>query len=92
MESLDLNSGAIAPVAHESDLFALRVTGTLPADLDGAPLEASPALRCRLVEGQGCLADAFAPSESAVSTPMVCRYVDRWEYTTPLGLPVVPDV
>src|SRR5439155_18114011 len=21
-----------------------------------------------------------------------CRYCDRWEYTTPLGFPVVPDV
>jgi len=40
----------------------------VPADLDGAPLEASPALRCRLVEGQGCLADAFAPSESGAVT------------------------
>jgi hypothetical protein len=27
-----------------------------------------------------------------INTPMVCKNVDRCEYTTPLGLPVVPLV
>ena len=33
-----------------------------------------------------------APSESAVIAPNVCKYVERWLYTTPFGLPVVPLV
>ena len=33
-----------------------------------------------------------APRLSAVIAPIVCRNVDRWVYTTPLGLPVVPLV
>ncbi len=36
--------------------------------------------------------DSRAPSESAVIAPMVWRNVDRCEYTTPFGLPVVPLV
>lgn len=34
---------------------------------DGAP-QTSPALGCRLVEGQGCFADAYAPTESGAVT------------------------
>jgi hypothetical protein len=33
-----------------------------------------------------------APRLSAVIAPIVCRNVERWVYTTPLGLPVVPLV
>jgi hypothetical protein len=33
-----------------------------------------------------------APSESAVSAHIVCMNVELCEYTTPFGLPVVPDV
>ena len=33
-----------------------------------------------------------APSESTVIAPKVCRNVERWLYTTPFGLPVVPLV
>ncbi len=29
---------------------------------------------------------------SAIARPMACSTSDRWEYRTPLGLPVVPDV
>ena len=35
---------------------------------------------------------SHAPRLSAVIAPMVCRKVERCVYTTPLGLPVVPDV
>ena len=31
-------------------------------------------------------------SESTMAAPMQCRTVERWLYTTPLGLPVVPLV
>ena len=33
-----------------------------------------------------------APKLSTVIAPKVCRYVLRWLYTTPFGLPVVPLV
>ena len=36
--------------------------------------------------------DSLTPSESAIIAPMVWRYVLRWLYTTPFGLPVVPLV
>ena len=36
--------------------------------------------------------DSLTPIESAIMQPMVCRYVLRWLYTTPFGLPVVPLV
>ncbi len=35
MKSIDLNAGAVAPVAREIDLVTLRVTGKVPDDLDG---------------------------------------------------------
>jgi hypothetical protein len=33
-----------------------------------------------------------SPSPALVSTPIECSHVDRCEYTTPFGLPVVPLV
>ena len=36
--------------------------------------------------------DSRAPRLSAVIAPIVCRKVERWLYTTPFGLPVVPLV
>ena len=35
---------------------------------------------------------SLAPRLSAIIAPAVCSHVERWEYTTPLGLPVVPLV
>ncbi len=35
---------------------------------------------------------SLRPSESARQTVMACKTLDRWLYTTPFGLPVVPDV
>jgi len=32
------------------------------------------------------------PTTSVMSTAIECSTVERWEYTTPLGLPVVPEV
>ena len=36
--------------------------------------------------------DSRAPRLSAIIAAIVCRNVDRWLYTTALGLPVVPLV
>ncbi len=35
---------------------------------------------------------SLTPIPSASIAPMECRTLDRWEYTTPLGFPVVPLV
>ena len=32
------------------------------------------------------------PKVSGASSIKVCNIVERWEYSTPLGLPVVPEV
>ncbi|KVC57644.1 carotenoid oxygenase family protein [Burkholderia stagnalis] len=42
MTTFDLNSGAIAPVADEADLVDLRVTGSLPRELNGMLLRNGP--------------------------------------------------
>lgn len=42
MTVFDLNRGAIAPVADEVDLVDLRVTGTIPRELDGTLLRNGP--------------------------------------------------
>ena len=34
----------------------------------------------------------LSPRASPEDTPSVCRNVDRWLYTTPFGMPVVPLV
>jgi hypothetical protein len=51
---------------------------------DGAP-QMSPALGCRLVEGQGCLADAYAPTESGAVT-FTCLDCLGGSGRRPLGL------
>ena len=35
---------------------------------------------------------SVTPTEEADCSAWVCNQVERWEYTTPLGLPVVPLV
>lgn len=42
MTSIDLNAGAIAPVAREDDFVGLRVTGTLPDALNGVLVRNGP--------------------------------------------------
>ncbi len=36
--------------------------------------------------------DSVMPTEEAACSAMVCSQVERCEYTTPFGLPVVPLV
>lgn len=40
--TFDLNAGALAPVSSESDLAELRVTGTIPPDLNGQLVRNGP--------------------------------------------------
>ena len=35
---------------------------------------------------------SVSPNDSFMQTCMECSQIDRWLYTTPLGLPVVPLV
>ncbi|WP_322013076.1 carotenoid oxygenase family protein [Paraburkholderia sp. J12] len=55
MTTLDLNAGAIAPVTHEADHVALRVTGTLPDDLHGVLVRNGPNPLSGRFEGDGVL-------------------------------------
>lgn len=55
MTALDLNAGAIAPVAREIDLFELSVTGTVPDDLDGVLVRNGPNPVSGHFEGSGVL-------------------------------------
>ncbi|WP_121492693.1 carotenoid oxygenase family protein [Cupriavidus plantarum] len=55
MTSIDLNAGALAPVARESDFGALSVTGKLPDDLNGVLLRNGPNPLSGRFEGDGVL-------------------------------------
>ena len=39
-----------------------------------------------------CRSASPAPVQALCSVDTACRYVERWEYTTPRGSPVVPLV
>ncbi|MGG1947378.1 carotenoid oxygenase family protein [Trinickia sp. NRRL B-1857] len=55
MTTIDLNAGALAPVANEVEHLALRVTGTLPDDLDGMLVRNGPNPLTGRFEGEGIL-------------------------------------
>jgi carotenoid cleavage dioxygenase-like enzyme len=81
MESIDLNAGAIAPVAREVDLVALRVTGTLPADLDGVLVRNGPNPLSGRFEGEGVLSwwpEAAMLHGIAFERGRVAGYRNRW--------------
>ena len=56
MEQLDLNSGALAPVATEIELAQLPVIGTIPAGLSGTLIRNGPNPLNGAFEGSGVLA------------------------------------
>ncbi len=81
MESIDLNSGAIAPVAREVDLVALRVTGTLPDDLNGVLVRNGPNPLSGRFEGHGVLSwwpEAAMLHGIAFERGHVTGYRNRW--------------
>lgn len=55
MTTIDLNAGALAPVANEVEHLALRVTGTVPGDLDGMLVRNGPNPLTGRFEGEGVL-------------------------------------
>jgi carotenoid cleavage dioxygenase len=84
MESFDLNAGALAPVAAETDHVALRVTGTLPADLDGVLVRNGPNPLSGRFEGHGVLSwwpEAAMLHGIAFQRGHVTGYRNRWVRT-----------
>lgn len=55
MTTIDLNAGALAPVASEVEYLSLRVSGTLPDDLDGMLVRNGPNPLTGRFEGEGVL-------------------------------------
>lgn len=84
MAALDLNAGALAPVADEVDLADLRVTGTIPRGLNGVLVRNGPnPLRGRFA-GNDVL--DWWPEDAmlhgiAFKDGRVTRYRNRWART-----------
>ncbi|MDN7676470.1 carotenoid oxygenase family protein [Burkholderia oklahomensis] len=84
METLDLNAGALAPVADEIDVVGLRVTGEIPRELNGALVRNGPnPLRGRF-EGSGVL--SWWPEDAMLHAVTLrdgraTRYRNRWART-----------
>ncbi|WP_116141765.1 carotenoid oxygenase family protein [Trinickia diaoshuihuensis] len=55
MPTIDLNAGALAPVATEAEYLALPVTGDIPGDLNGVLVRNGPNPLTGRFEGQGVL-------------------------------------
>lgn len=81
MTTFDLNAGAVAPVAHEMELTALRVTGTVPDDLDGVLVRNGPNPLSGRFEGDGVLSwwpEAAMLHGIAFERGRVGGYRNRW--------------
>jgi carotenoid cleavage dioxygenase len=81
MKSIDLNAGAIAPVSRELDLGALRVTGTVPPELDGVLVRNGPNPLSGHFEGNGVLSwwpEAAMLHAIAFEHGEVTGYRNRW--------------
>lgn len=81
---LDLNQGALAPVADEVTLTDLPVTGTIPADLNGTLLRNGPNPFGGRFEGNGVLnwwPEAAMLHAITLSDGRACRYENRWVRT-----------
>ncbi|AOK47494.1 carotenoid oxygenase [Burkholderia sp. MSMB617WGS] len=94
MQTLDLNAGALAPVADEIDAFDLRVTGAIPRALNGALVRNGPnPLRGRF-EGSGVL--SWWPEDAmlhavAFRDGRATRYRNRWARTRRWAHAVAPE-
>lgn len=80
-EPLDLNSGALAPVADEVDLVDLAVEGELPAALNGVLVRNGPNPRSGRFDGEGVLSwwtGAAMIHGIAFADGKACWYRNRW--------------
>jgi carotenoid cleavage dioxygenase-like enzyme len=78
---IDLNAGALAPVASEVDLVPLHVTGTIPEDLHGVLVRNGPNPLSGRFEGEGML--SWWPEDAmlhavAFEHGRVSGYRNRW--------------
>lgn len=81
MTAINLNAGAIAPVAREIDLFELSVTGAVPDDLDGVLVRNGPNPLSGHFEGEGVLSwwpEAAMLHGIAFERGRVTGYRNRW--------------
>ncbi|KVD71602.1 carotenoid oxygenase [Burkholderia sp. ABCPW 14] len=94
MTAIDLNAGALAPVADEVDLVDLPVTGSIPRDLNGVLVRNGPnPLRGRF-EGDGVL--SWWPEDAmlhavALQDGRAARYRNRWARTQRWARVHAPD-
>ncbi|WP_448168474.1 carotenoid oxygenase family protein [Burkholderia ambifaria] len=101
MTVFDLNRGAIAPVADEVDVVGLRVTGTIPPELDGTLLRNGPNPPGGRFDGNDVLSwwpEAAMLHAIAFENGRAAGYRNRWVRTrrwaavhAPAQAPHLPD-
>ncbi|MGY6238927.1 carotenoid oxygenase family protein [Burkholderia ambifaria] len=101
MTVFDLNRGAIAPVADEVDVVGLRVTGTIPPELDGTLLRNGPNPPGGRFDGNDVLSwwpEAAMLHAIAFENGRAAGYRNRWARTqrwaavhAPAQAPHLPD-
>ena len=88
---------ALAMIAAGFILIGVARFPMVPTILCLAPVSiADCVMPHALAWNSGTTASSRSPSASdspvGIASVKLCSTLDRWEYTTPLGLPVVPDV
>ncbi len=82
--TLDLNQGALAPVADEVTLTDLEVSGSIPADLNGTLLRNGPNPFSGRFQGNGVLSwwpEAAMLHALTIADGRACLYKNRWVRT-----------
>lgn len=88
MSMPDLNAGALAPVSKERDLVELKVTGTIPADLNGTLVRNGPNPLSGRFAGEDMLAwwpEAAMLHAITLSNGAALSYRNRWVQTRAWG-------
>ena len=83
-------SGTFAPGTFAPSSFAPGSTSLVP--IEGAENAMPQLLAWNSGTTGSIVSAAFAPSESPVLAISACSTLERCEYNTPLGSPVVPEV
>jgi carotenoid cleavage dioxygenase len=95
MTTLDLNAGATAPVVDEIDLVDLRVTGTIPRDLNGVLVRNGPNPLQGRFEGNNVLnwwPEAAMWHGISFQDGRVTGYRNRWARTQRWAKVHAPDI